>query len=290
MFAASTDKIKRKEILYGIGFILPSILGCLVFVLIPFASAIYRSFTNNLTGSFEGFRYYQEIFRNPSFLLACQNTIRFIAWCVPILILLSLWLAMLLFRPIMGRNILRAAFLLPMAIPVASVALLWQVLFHANGIINTIMQSFGWNGIDWMRSDAAMFCLVLSYVWKNLGYTMVMFLAALSNIAPSLYEAADMDGASSFAKLRFITLPSLSPMLFTVTVLSLLNSFKAYREAYLVAGKYPHNSIYLIQHTLNNWFAMLDMEKLSAAAVVTAVVILALVMLLNRAWSTNTND
>jgi len=185
----------------------------------------------------------------------------------------------------LGRAALRASFLLPMAIPVASVALLWQILFHRSGLMNSALYSLGLTPIDWMKTDWALFCLVVSYIWKNAGYTMVLFLAGLAGINATLYEAAAVDGAGRARQFFSITLPCLKPTMFTVAVLSLLNSFKAYREAYLVAGNYPQGSIYLMQHTLNNWFTQLEIEKLSAAAVSTAFVIALMVMLLNWAWS-----
>lgn len=274
-----------RQALTGYAFLLPSLLGCMTFVVVPFFDAIRRSFTNGIQGTFAGFAYYREIFTNPSFLRAVANTGRFIALCVPALIVLSLGLALLLNRRAYGRGALRASFLLPMAIPVASVALLWQILFHRSGLINHGLALLGYSPVDWMKTNWALFCLVLSYIWKNAGYTMVLFLAALSNINPSLYEAAAVDGAGRARMFAAITVPCLKPALFTITVLSLLNSFKAYREAYLVAGNYPQNSIYLIQHTLNNWFSAMEIEKLSAAAIVSALVILCLVGLLHWTWS-----
>jgi multiple sugar transport system permease protein len=237
-----------------------------------------------LTGEFAGLKYYQEIFMNASFRQACLNTARFMALCVPALVVLALLLALMLSGRAYGRGALRAAFLLPMAVPVASIALLWKVLFHESGLVNALASSLGLESFDWMRTDWSLFCLILSYLWKNAGYNMVLFLAGLNAISPALYEAAEVDGAGSWRKFRSITLPCLKPTLFTVVVLALLNAFKAYREAWLVAGNYPQGSIYLLQHTLNNWFAALEIEKLSAAATVTALVILALVALLNRAW------
>ncbi len=283
--AAPRHFLRRKEAFLGYCFILPSLAGCLVFVIIPFGDAFARSFTNGFTGSFAGFAYYQEIFTNLSFTTALFNTGRFIGFCVPILVASSLMLALLLTKRVLGRGALRASFLLPMAIPVASVALLWQLLFHRNGLINDILIALGQAEIDWMKTDWALGCLIISYIWKNIGYDMVLFIAGLGGISPSLYEAASVDGAGEVRQFFSITLPCLRPTLFTVTVLSLLNSFKAYREAYLVAGNYPHGSIYLIQHTLNNWFSSLEIEKLSAAAIVTSLIILCLVVLLNWAWS-----
>ena len=271
----------------GLVFVLPSLLGGMIFVGIPFIDAIRRSVTAPLTGVFVGLDAYRSVFETPSFLRAIQNTGRFIGLCVPALLVLSLSLALMLSQSVLGRSALRASFLLPMAIPVASVALLWQVLFHRSGVINSMLWTLGFSAVDWMKTDWALFCLIVSYVWKNLGYTMVLFLAGLSGISPALYEAASVDGAGKGRQFISITLPCLKPTMFTVTVLSLLNAFKAYREAYLVAGNYPQGSIYLLQHTLNNWFAALEIEKLSAAAIVTALVIMVLVMILNWTWSMN---
>jgi len=269
----------------GMLFLAPSLLGCMVFIVVPFFNAFARSMTSGITGEFVGLQYYREIFENPSFLRAITNTGRFIACCVPTLVVISLSLAIWLSESAFARGALRASFLLPMAIPVASIALLWQILFHRSGVINGLLMGVGIDGVDWMRTDWALFCLVLSYVWKNVGYTMVLFIAGLAGINQSLYEAAAVDGASKRRQFISITIPCLRPTLFTVTVLSLLNSFKAYREAYLVAGNYPQGSIYLLQHTLNNWFTQLEIEKLSAAAISTALVILCLVALLNWVWS-----
>ncbi len=279
--------LTRKQALTGLLFILPSLLGCLVFVIVPFFDALKRSFVNAIDGSFVGFRYYTEIFSNLSFMTALSNTARFIGYCVPLLVVLSLSLALMLTRKVIGRGALRASFLLPMAIPVASVALLWQLLFHKNGLINDVLILLGQQQVDWMNTGWSLACLIVSYIWKNVGYDMVLFIAGLGGISQSLYEAAAVDGASNTRQFFSITLPCLRPTLFTVTVLSLLNSFKAYREAYLVAGSYPQGNIYLIQHTLNNWFSNLDIEKLSAAAIVTAAMIVALVALLNIAWRTD---
>ena len=276
-----------RQAVTGLLFILPSLAGLMVFAFVPFIDALRRSMTNGVTGEFVGLKFYEEIFRNQSFLMALQNTGRFLGLCVPVLIVLSLSLALMLSGEVIGRRKLRAAFLVPMAIPVASVALLWQILFHGHGVMNAILMRIGQQPIDWMKTDWALFCLILSYIWKNAGYTMVLFLAGLSGINPSLYEAASVDGAGAWRKWWSITMPCLKPTMFTVAVLSLLNAFKAYREAYLVAGNYPQGRIYLMQHTMNNWFTQLEIERLSAAAITTALVIALLVMLLNWAWSMN---
>ena len=199
---------KRRNVLFGLLFILPSFAGCAVFVLIPFVDVIRRSFTLGFTAEFVWFYNYIDIFQNSAFRLATVNTLRFVGICVPLLLLISLVLALLLNQKVMGRGMLRAAFLVPLAIPVASVALLWQILFHQNGLMGNLLVLLGSERIDWMRTDWALLCLIISYIWKNVGYNIVLFLAGLSNISVAQYEAARIDGANSFRIFRDITWPA----------------------------------------------------------------------------------
>lgn len=265
-------------------FVLPSLIGVAVFVLVPFADVIRRSFSETMSGAPVGLRNYQTVFANKAFLQASYNTMRFVAICMPLLLVLSLLVALILHGQPEHSGIFKTTFLLPMAVPVASVVLLWQALFHQNGLLSAFMDSVGLRPQDWMKTGWAFWVLVFSYIWKNLGYDMILWLAGLSGISPSLYEAAQVDGAGRFVCFRAITLPNLLPTLYTITVLSFLNSFKVFREAYLVAGDYPHSSMYMLQHLFNNWFADLDMDKLCAAAVVVGLVIFLLILLLRRAW------
>ena len=135
-----------------------------------------------------------------------------------------------------------------------------------------------------MNSGASFWVLVGSYIWKNLGFDMVLILSALLNIPQSLYEAAQLDGANGPRQFRYITLPHLYPTLFVTAVLSIINAFKVFREAYLVAGNYPHEKMYLLQHLFNNWFVNMDLDKMAAAAVVVFSVIFAAAVLLQRVW------
>ena len=135
-----------------------------------------------------------------------------------------------------------------------------------------------------MDSGAAFWMLVLSYLWKNLGYTMVLWAAGLSAIPESCYEAAQVDGASSWQIFFQITLPNLRGTGYIIVVLSVLNSFKVFREAWLVAGDYPDESMYLMQHLYNNWFRELDFDKIAAASVMTSLVVFVLIGLLGKAW------
>ena len=277
--------MKQKQAQKGILFILPSFVGVCVFWLIPYVDVIRRSVFGTVSGKFTGIQNYQNLFSNQAFLLAGKNTIRFFGICIPLLVGLSLLLAVCLNSlKEKGKQLLKTAFLLPMAIPVATVVLLWKALFNGHGFLNHILSFFSVKGTDWLNTDASFAVLVISYIWRNLGYDVVLWLAGLMAIPQSLYEAAKTDGAGAWKCFTRITVPNLLPSLFTIVVLSLLNGFKVFREAYLVAGDYPQEKMYLLQHVFNNWYRDLAIDKMSAGAVVTGAVSMILIHLLQKAW------
>lgn len=265
-------------------FLLPNFLGVLYFALLPMLQVLVRSFQSAIGGRWMGFQNYLAVLKNAAFQIAVSNTARFTLVCVPLLVVLSLALALAVRSiPFVGGT-LRSAFLMPMAVPAASVVLVWKVLFHEKGLINASLLALGGSGVDWMGSGSAFWMLVISYLWKNLGYTMVLWTAGLAGIPESVYEAAQVDGAGAWQTFLYITLPNLRGSAYTITVLSLLNSFKVFREAWLVAGDYPHESMYLLQHLYNNWFRELDFDKIAAASVMTSAVVFTLIGFLRKAW------
>ncbi len=204
--------------------------------------------------------------------------------CIPLLLSLSLVIAVWIYRHSKIGNFLKTGFLLPMAIPVAAVVLLWRILFYDQGLLNGVLDRWGTGTCEWMDTRWAFVILVVSYIWKNLGYHIVLWLAGLSMIPDQIYEAAQMDGASDRVIFFRIALPNLLPMLFIIAVLALLNSFKVFREVYLVAGNYPNESIYMIQHLFNNWFRDLALDKMTAGAVLLSILLILLIFLLQKAW------
>lgn len=275
-------RINRQNVVAW-AFFLPHFLGVACFTLLPMLRVLAGSFLSAVGGRWMGLQNYLSVLKNPAFRIAVANTGRFILVCIPILLAASLALALGLRALAWGSRGLRTAYLLPMAVPAASVVLVWKVLFHEQGLINRVLSGFGM-GVDWMDSGAAFWMLVISYLWKNLGYTVVLWTAGLAGIPESVYEAAQVDGASAMQTFWHITLPNLRPAAYSIAVLSLLNSFKVFREAWLVAGDYPHESMYLLQHLYNNWFRELDFDKIAAASVMTSLVVLLLIGLLQRAW------
>lgn len=265
-------------------FLLPNLLGVAYFALLPMLQVLVRSFQSAIGDRWVGAQNYLAVLNNPAFRIAATNTARFTLVCIPLLVTLSLALAIALHAlPGVGGS-LRSAFLMPMAVPAASVVLVWKILFHKNGLINSLFFSLGGSAADWMGSGLAFWMLVISYLWKNLGYTVVLWTAGLAGIPESIYEAAQVDGANAWQTFLHITLPNLRGSAYTIGVLSLLNSFKVFREAWLVAGDYPHESMYLLQHLYNNWFRELDFDKIAAASVITSAVVFILIGFLRRAW------
>lgn len=274
----------RKRSKTGWLFILPGLAGVMLFYLIPFADVVRRSFTNAANGDFAGISNYKQVFGNEAFRLAVENTVRFVLVCLPLLLLLSLGIAVLLYRIGKVGHLLKSAYLVPLAIPAASVVFLWQLIFDNSGVLNGVLNFFHLEGKDWMHTDAAFLVLVFSYIWKNVGYDVILWMAGLQAVSESIYEAAEVDGAGAWKSFYYITLPNIRPTAFTVVILSFLNSFKVFREAYLVAGNYPQEKIYLMQHLFNNWFSQLSVDKMAAGSVLLCVVITACVLLLQRRW------
>ncbi len=266
-----------------IGFLLPSLVGVSVFVLLPFADVGRRSFTTAVTGKFCGLVNYQTVFANEAFLLAVKNTLRFVCVGVPLLLVLSLLLSAAI-HGLAWEHGLKSAFLFPIAVPTATVVLVWRMLFHQQGLCNAFLSRFGLHPVDWLGSGASFWVLVFSYLWKNLGYTIVLWLAGLSQIPEEYQEAARVDGASRAKCFWYVVLPGLKPVLYTVTVLSFLNSFRVFREVYLVAGAYPQEKIYLLQHLFQNWFTSLEVDKMAAAAVCVTIVFTLVQLALQWIW------
>ena len=271
-------------------FLAPSFFGVLVFVLLPFLDVLKRSFTTVVTGQFNGVQNYKAIFTNTAFLLAVKNTLRFTLVCIPLLVVIGLAIALPLSK-LKSAGAIKSLYLFPLAMPTATIVIVWKMLFYKQGFLNLSLSKLGeWSGLwgniykDYLGSSAAFWVLVFSYIWKNTGYTIVLWLAGILGIPKELLEAARVDGASERQCFFRVMRPNLKGSLYTIVILSFLNSFKIYREAYLVAGAYPEQDIYLLQHLFNNWFVNLDLDKMAAAAVCVGGFLFAVIMLLQYFW------
>lgn len=268
-------------------FLMPSLLGVALFVCLPFLDVVRRSFLTAVTQKWVGVQNYRAVFENQAFLLAVKNTLRFTVVCLPLLIGIGLFLAAQLSR-LRKMQLLKSMYLFPMAMPAATVVLVWKMIFSRQGFLNLLLCNLHLtspeNLVDYMDSGAAFWVLVFSYLWKNMGYTVVLWLAGIFSIPTDILDAARVDGANERQCFWQVVFPNLKGSLYTITVLSFLNSFKVFREAYLVAGSYPHESMYLLQHLFNNWFVNLELDKMAASAVCVGAVLFAVILLLQRLW------
>lgn len=262
------------------GYLTPSLVGVLIFFFLPLLMLLVTSFQKSPTNSdFVGFRNYERVLTNDAFINASKNTLTFALISVPLAVILALFVAMLLNSGLPGKSLFRSFLLNPMMVPVASVVLIWQVFFSYNGVINGIAEKIfdSPEKIDWLKSEYAQIVIMLLFLWKNLGYNMVLFLAALNSIPHEILESAEMDGAGPVKRFFAIKLHYLSPTIFFVGIMSLINSFKIFREVYLLTGDYPFANLYMLQHFMNNSFTHLDYSKLSAGAIIMCIVMVIIV-------------
>lgn len=278
---AAERREKRRERLVSLAFVSPSLLGVLIFFVLPFFVVIYYAFVNNpVLHEFVGFDNFRNLFQNQSFRLAAKNTAIFSLISVPAAVIGSLLLACMLSQRIPLRSQIRTFMLSPLMVPVASIVLIWQVVFSNNGALNDFLAHFGVEKIDWMKSEFNRYVVILLFLWKNIGYDMILFLAALANVPTDIQEMAMLEGASSVRIFFQIKLRYIFPTILFVTILSLINSMKIFREVYLLTGKYPYDGLYLLQHFMNNTFESMDYQKLSSAALVMAAVMVLVIGLL----------
>lgn len=254
--------MKRKKMTWNrkcMACLLPSLLGLLVFFVLPYIRVVYYSLIRNqFRRDFVGLDNYKEILQNEYFLLALKNSLLLIAFCVPLLVLLAVGLSvalLFLFRKLAG---IRVAFILPMLLPTASVVLVFQNVFSE---VDNVLP------------------LYLLFLWKNIGICVILLTAALAVIPEELYEAARLDGAGEFYMHRTITLPLILPTVFFAALLSVVNSFKIFRESYLLyGGKYPPDYGYTLQFFMNNNFQKFDYQALASSSVLTSLLVVLFVV------------
>ena len=268
--------MRRRQAVTGWLLAAPAVVGLLAFMVLPFCYTVFRSFTSGLGwGQFVGLENYAQLFGNRLFLLALKNTFLFLACGLALILPLSLFLALLLQKAGKWGKPLALALLFPMVLPVSAIVIVVNLVFAENGLLSQLT-----GPTSWMDSPFAFAILLGLYLWKNVGVATVILLAGLDTIPGELYESAGMDGAGRWARLTKITLPLLRPEILVVTLLSTLNSFKNFREAYVLGGDHPHESIYMLQHFMNNNFENMNFPRLSVAAVVFFILLFCLYTLL----------
>lgn len=288
------NRIVRMWTQSGWQWILPSLIGVLIFFVLPFGVVVYYSSIDNvITKNFIGLRNILDVLQNEAFLLAAKNTLIFSLTAIPLSMVLALCLALLLERAIPCKSIIRSFFLTPLMVPAASVVVVWQALFHDKGYINSFLEQYGVTAIRWLNSGYGMLVIILIFVWKTMGYNLVLFMAGLAGIPADYMEIARQEGASRWWQFWHIKFRYLFPTLFFVLLYDIICSFKVFREIYLLTGDYPCEALYMLQHFMNNTFQSANYQKLSSAAMLMAVVLLvvvAVLFLLERKFGKDLED
>lgn len=239
--------------------LLPSLIGVGIFYLIPFFRVVFYSLINNqFQRKFIGFHNYIEILQNEFFILALKNSILLIVFCVPVLIILAIVISLVLSFLIKYIKGIRVAFILPMLIPTASITVIWKMIFHNTTNVMPIY---------------------ILFIWKNIGICIILLTAAFTTIDKSILESARLDGASGYMLHTRVTIPIIAPTCFFAILLSIVNSFRIYKESYLYYGnQYPPDYSYTLQYYMNNNFLKFDYQALAVSSVLTSILVLAIIL------------
>ena len=275
------SSINKRELVIFL-LLLPSLIGLAVFYVVPFGISVYFAMIDNaVSRQFVGFSNLIDTWNNQAFAIAVNNTLVFMLVSIPLNMALALGLALGLspFRAWL-RRFLTVFFLLPLVIPSGSMIFFWQRLISLNGMLNRVF--FAASPTDWLNSEYAMIFVIAIFIWKNVGFNMILFQAGLDFIPKEYYEFAEMEGAGAFKRFRIVTLTYLGPTFLLVFILSVVNSFKVFREIYLLTGTHPNLSIYMLQHFLNNQFEALNYQRMASASFFVFGFIFVLVLVLYR--------
>lgn len=262
-------------------FLLPGLIGLVAFSFAPFIGGIYYSMTDGtFQNNFVWFENYSKIWQNEMFLLGLKNTMELSLFCAPAIWLLSFFLAIML--KALGRRagFFRGALLLPYLMPSSALLLIWLLMFDYGGVINHLLVNLGFDRVLWLEGGALRVPVVVLYIWKNLGFSVVIFASSLQTIPDAYYEFARLEGAGPFTQARKITLPLVAPTAFLVFILAWINAFKIFKEAYFIGGAYPDQTVYTLQHFMNNKFAKLNYQDVTTAAYSFVIIVFALFGLL----------
>lgn len=262
----------------GIWLIIPGLTGFAVFYILPFFLSFYYSTIDNVFDkNFVGLANYAKLMKNSYFMLSLRNTFAFTGLSVPAVMIFSLILSVLLVS-FNGKHfkLLRTSFVLPILLPTASIILLANLLFGNRSQYISLLQYLE---NDVLVSVLYKIPILLLFIWKYTGYNIILLISAITRIPVELYEAANLDGAGFIKRHTYITIPLITPTIFFVGIISTVNSFKIFKEVYLLYGSYPHDPLYLLQHYMNNQFSKLNYHNLTTGAIIFALIIYLLVLL-----------
>jgi multiple sugar transport system permease protein len=254
-----------------------------MFYIWPFIISMRYSFLSKpVDGDFVGFMNFTVLLESDAYIQGLTNTLMFMGVCLPLNMALSLALALLINKSGKYKSLFTIVFLIPLVIPSGSTVFFWRMLFAADGYINNLLTAAGVTKVSWLTTLYSRYVIVFIFIWKNLGYNMVLFLAGVSNIPKEYYEAAAVDAGNALKVFFHITLPCLLPTTVLIVIMSIVNSFKVFKEIYMLMGDYPHESVYMLQHFMNNNFFSLNYPRLTTAMTILVVVITFLTQILFR--------
>lgn len=263
-------------------FLLPGMAGLLIFYIIPFIGGIWYSVTDGkVENSFVGLDNYIAVWNNQMFRLGLQNTMELSLICAPLLFILSFVLAAGLHKLRPAGGFFRSSVLMPYLMPSSAILIIWLLWFDFGGPVNRILTMLGGTRINWLQGPELRIPVILMFLWKNLGFCLVIFLSALQSIPESLYEYATLEGASFMKQTFHITLPLVVPSAFLVAIMSFVSAFRIFKEIYFIAGAYPDEPLmYTLQNYMNNMYNNLNYQNVTTAAYSFAVIVFVLFGLL----------
>jgi len=256
-------------------FVLPSLVGMTIFFFVPAALSLFYAFTN-ARGEFVWLGNFVDVLTNSTFQLAARNSLLFIAVSVPLNLTISFLLASTL-QHLRNKKSLAIAFMLPLIIPSGAIVFFWNTLFADNGAINSFLFQRGMDTVPWLATNWSFVIILIVFLFKNIGFNLVLFLAGFSFIPKDYYEVAKIEGAGKFATFRHVTSIYMLPTFFLVLMMSIINSVRIFREIYLLYGAYPHQSVYMLQHFMNNQFIFANMQRLSVTATILSLAVVIMV-------------
>ena len=278
-------KLKYSDSFWAFILLVPNLLGFLIFTVFPVVASFVLSFSEwDLLSpmKFVGVSNYVNLASDETFWKVLWNTFYFTLGTVPIGIALSHLRAVALNHKIRGVKLFRAMYFLPVISSTVAVAIVWQWLYNPHfGLLNYILSLFGIEGPLWLTSTTwAMPAVIITSIWKGLGFNMLLFLAGLQGIDSQFYEAAKIDGANAVRQFFHITVPLLAPTTFFVTVMSIINSFQVFDQIHVMTQGGPARSTSVLVHYLyQNAFQYFKMGYASAIAYVLFIIVFVVTML-----------
>lgn len=262
---------------YVLPFLLPGLIGILLFYVVPFFWGTWYSVTDgSYKNSFVGLQNYINVWNNQMFQLGLKNTMELSFICAPLLWVLSFVLSVLLNRIKPAGTFFRSSVLLPYLMPSSAVLIIWLLWFDFGGPVNRLLTALGFSRNMWLEGSLLRWPIVLMFLWKNLGFCVVIFVAALQSIPDALYEYASLEGAGFWRQAFQVTLPLVIPSAFLVFILAWINAFKIFKEVYFIGGAYPDEAVYTLQNYMNNMYSKLNYQNVTTAAYSFAVIVFAL--------------